>query len=105
MDRVKERHKIIIPAELFDAYWDEKTALDVDLGKYRKMSYAYTNNRRRIVNEYMYSAESVLQNIYGSPLPVKKYYIEDYKTVLKLYDEHREEYDLVYPSFPKEFLR
>jgi len=37
VDRVKERHKIIIPAELFDAYWDEKTALDVDLGKYRKM--------------------------------------------------------------------
>lgn len=105
VDRVKERHKVIIPAELFDAYWDEKIALDADLGKYRKMSYAYTDDRRRIVNEYIYSAESVLQNIYGSPLPVKKFYIEDYKTVLKLYDEHREDYDLAYPSFPEEFLR
>lgn len=66
VDRVRERHKIIILAELFDAYWDEKAALDADLGKYRKMSYAYTDDRRRIVNEYIYSAESVLQNIYGS---------------------------------------
>ena len=105
VDRVKERHKIIIPAELFDTYWSEKTALDADLGKYIKMSYAYTDDRRRIINEYIYSAESVLQNIYGSPLPVKKLYIEDYKTVLKLYDEHRVEYDLAYPSFPEEYLR
>ena len=104
VDRVKDRHKMIIPAELFDRYWVEKAALDMDLGRYRRMSYAYTDDRRRIVNEYIYSAESVLQNTYGSPLPVKKFYIEDYKTVIGLYEKHQVEYDLPYPSFPEEFL-
>lgn len=101
---IKERYRLIIPAGVFDEYWKEKMALDADLEKYRKMSYVYSDDRRRLVNEYIYSAESVLQHMYGSPLPAKKYYIEDYKAVLELYDEHKSEYGLAYPSFPKEHL-
>jgi hypothetical protein len=103
-DRAKDRYRTIIPDEKFNEYWEEKNVLDADLDKYRRMSYLYTDDKRRMVNDYIYSAESVVQNMYGSPLPVKKYHIEDYKALVELYKKHRSQYDLAYPSFPEEHL-
>lgn len=104
IDVVKDRYRKIMPKEVFDKYWEEKVALDADLDKYRRMSYLYIDERRRLVNDYIYSTESVLQHMYGSPLPVKKYNIEDYRALMKLYNEHQNDYNLAYPSFPKEHL-
>lgn len=103
-NKIMNRHRIIIPDDKFDEYWEEKKLLDKDLEKYRRMSYTYNDDKRRIVNDYIYGVENIFQHAYGSPLPIKDYHIEDYEIVLKLYREHQKEYNLAYPSFTEEYL-
>ena len=104
-DRAIQRDKIIIPEGRFDEYLEQKELLDKDIKQYIMVSHMYNGDERRIINDYTYSALSVFQKMYGSPLPVKPYIIEDYRALLEIYETHQKEYNLAYPSFPEEHLQ
>lgn len=103
-DKIRSREMMIIPANRFEGYWADRKLVVEDLKKYNKVSGMYEDINRRIIDDYSYSAMSVLRHAYGSCIPVIKYNIEHYKTLLKIYEEHKDEYNLAYPSFPEEFL-
>jgi hypothetical protein len=103
--KAKERDRTIIPEEIFDEYWTEKEAIERQLRQYTKISKLYSDIQTcKIVDEYVYCVLRVIQHKYGSPLGVKLFGIDDYKTILKLYEQHKDEYDLTYPGFPEEHL-
>ena len=103
-DKIRNKEMMIMPANRFEDYWANRKLIVEDLKKYNKVSGLYEDINRRIIDDYSYSAMSVLRHAYGSCIPVIKYNIEHYKTLLKIYEEHKDEYNLAYPSFPKEFL-
>ena len=103
-DKVKIEEMKIIPANRCNDYWADRKLIAKDLKKYNKVSGLYEDINRRIIDNYSYSAMSVLRHAYGSCIPVIKHNIEHYKTLLKIYEEHKDEYNLAYPSFPEEFL-
>lgn len=102
INSAKERERKIIPADRFEEYWTEREAVYRDLDKYRKLSYLYSGIEHRIVYSYFHSVKSFLEHIYGSPLPVRKYNIEHYNVLLDIYEKHKDEYGLAFPSFPEE---
>lgn len=117
--KANERDRVIIHAEVFDDYLTEKEAICKELKKYTDISKlnsdsdalskpAYLESAsiktRKIVEEYVYCVLLVIQHKYGSPLGVKNFSIDNYKTILKLYEQHKNEYNLTYPGFPEELL-
>lgn len=103
-NKIKDKEMKIIPASKFENYWADRQLVVKDLRKYNKVSCLYNDINRRIIDDYSYSALSVLRYAYGSSIPVIKYNIEHYKALLKIYEEHKDEYNLTYPSFPGKFL-
>lgn len=103
-DRAVKRDQMIIPEDRFEEYMERKQLVDRDIKQYIRLSNMYNGDERRIINDYIYSAFSVFQKMYGSPLPVKPYIIEDYRILLELYNKHKEDYNLAYPSFPEQYL-
>jgi len=103
--KAKERDRAIIPEEIFNEYWTEKEAIERQLRQYTKISKLYSDIQTcKIVDEYVYCVLRVIQHKYGSPLGVKLFGIDDYKTILKLYEQHKDKYDLTYPGYPEEHL-
>ena len=103
--KAKERDRAIIPEEVFDEYWTEKEAIEKQLKEYTKISILYSDiQTRKIVDEYVYCVLRLIQHKYGSQLEVKPLGIDDYKTILKLYEQHKDEYNLPYPGFPEEHI-
>ena len=102
--KVRNKEMKIIPASRFEDYWADRKLVVEDLKKYNKVSCLYKDINRRIIDDYSYSAISILRQAYGSCIPVIKYNIEHYETLLEIYEKHKDEYDLAYPSFPGEFL-
>jgi hypothetical protein len=103
-NKAKNNDRIIIPADRFDEYWNDKIILERDLQKYINVSHLYDGIKRRVINDYCYSVINYLQHMYGSPLPIAGYNINHYKILLKIYEKHKNEYNLEFPSFPKEHL-
>ena len=103
-DKIRNKEMMIIPANRFENYWTDRKLVVEDLKKYNKVSGMYECINRRIIDDYSYSSMSVLRHAYGSCIPVIKYNIEHYKTLLKIYEKHKDEYNLAYPSFPEEFI-
>lgn len=109
--KANERDRVIIPAEVFDEYLTEKEAICKELKKYTDISKLNSDldeissiKTRKIIEEYVYCVLLVIQRKYGSPLGVKKLCIDDYKTILKLYEKYKNEYNLTYPGFPEELI-
>ena len=103
-EKIINKEMMIVPADRFEGYWADRKLVVEDLKKYNKVSGMYEDINRRIIDDYSYSTMSVLRHAYGSCIPVIKYNIEHYKTLLKIYEKHKDEYNLAYPSFPEEFL-
>ncbi len=104
INKIRNKHIMMIPEGNLEEYWKERNLLCEELEKYRIMSDMYNDETCRIVNEYIYSAESLLQNAHGCPLPVQTYCSEDYKVLVGLYNKHRNKYNLTYPYIPEEHI-
>ena len=101
----KESDRVIIPKEIFNEYWTEKKEIEKQLKEYAKISKLHSDIRTcKIVDEYVYCVLRVVQHKYGSQLGVKTFGIDDYNTILKLYEQHKDEHNLTYPGFPEEHL-
>ena len=103
-DKTRNKEMKIIPVCRFEDYWTDRKLIVDDLIKYNKVSYLCSDINRKIIDDYSYSAMSVLRHTYGSSIPVIKYDIEHYKVLLKIYEKYKDRYNLAYPSFPEEHL-
>ena len=101
---LRNKEMQIIPRENFDAYWADLQLINNDLEKYRRISRMYDDIRCEVVQDYSCSVISILRHTYGSKLKIIQYSRRHYKLLLDLYEKHKEEYDLTFPSFPEEHL-
>lgn len=104
VDKETDLQRITIPKDMFEEYLKDKEACDLDLKKYEDMSSAYQDDIKRVVAEFICCVKNALQYKYGSTLPIRYYSKRDYETLLKLYEKHKDEYDLEYPSLPEDFI-
>lgn len=82
---------------------DDRTVVD-DLYKYEELSYVCDDVERKIIYDYSHSVMSLLLNMQDSSVPVKRYDIQDYDTLIRIYEQHKDEYDLAYPGFPEKYM-
>jgi hypothetical protein len=94
----------VIPIDRFDEYWAHCKLIGEDLKKYGKLLQIYDDAIYRLVSGCICNVKSYIRHLYGCKIPVVWYGQKDYKKLLDIYETYKEEYELPFPGFPKEYL-